>query len=112
MSLIREIQIAGKLIRLEFNKYAKQANGSVMVSCGETQVLVTATAADKPKEGQDFFPLTVDYLERFYAAGRIPGGFIKRETKPSEGEVLTSRLIDRPLRPCFPEHYKCDTHIV
>lgn len=111
MSYVREVEVAGKTIRLEFQKFAKQANGSVMVSCGDTQVLVTATAADAPKEGQDFFPLTVDYLERFYAAGRIPGGFFKREAKPTEGETLTSRVIDRPLRPCFPELYRNDTFI-
>lgn len=111
MSYVREVEIAGRTIRLEFQKFAKQANGSVMVSCGDTQVLVTATAADSPKEGQDFFPLTVDYLERFYATGRIPGGFFKREARPTEGEILTSRGIDRPLRPCFPELYRNDTFI-
>ena len=112
MSLVREVSIGDKLIRLEFQKYAKQANGSVMVSCGDTQVLVTVCAADDAKEGQDFFPLTVDYLEKFYAAGRIPGGFIKRETKPSEREALTSRVIDRPLRPCFPEEFLVETQII
>jgi polyribonucleotide nucleotidyltransferase len=112
MSEIREVAVGDKVIRFEFNKYAKQANGSVMVSCGDTQVLVTACAASSPKEGQDFFPLTVDYIEKFYAAGRIPGGFFKRETKPSEFESLTSRVIDRPLRPSFPEEYMCDTQIV
>jgi polyribonucleotide nucleotidyltransferase len=83
-----------------------------MVSCGDTQVLVTVCAADDIKEGQDFFPLTVDYIEKFYAAGRIPGGFIKRETRPSEREALTSRVIDRPLRPCFPEEFLVETQIV
>jgi len=112
MAIVREINIAGKHIKFELQKFAKQANGSVMVSCGDTQVLVTACAAEKAKEGQDFFPLTVDYFERFYAAGRIPGGFFKRETKPSEREVLTSRVIDRPLRPCFPENYMVDTQII
>ena len=103
MSLIREVTVGDKLIKLEFQKFAKQANGSVMVSCGDTQVLVTVCASDDPKEGQDFFPLTVDYIEKFYAAGRIPGGYFKRETKPTEREALTSRVIDRPLRPSFPE---------
>ena len=112
MSYVKEVEVAGKKIRLEFQKFAKQANGSVMVSCGNTQVLVTATASESPKEGQDFFPLTVDYLEKFYAAGRIPGGFFKREAKPTEGETLNSRGIDRPLRPCFPEFYLNDTHIM
>lgn len=112
MNLVREVELGNKLIRLEFQKYAKQANGSVMVSCGDTQVLVTVCAADEAKEGQDFFPLTVDYIEKFYAAGRIPGGFIKRETKPSEREALTSRVIDRPLRPCFPEELLVETQVV
>ena len=112
MSLIREVVVGDKKITLEFQKYAKQANGSVMVSCGETQVLVTVCASDEPKEGQDFFPLTVDYIEKFYAAGRIPGGYVKRETKPSEREALTSRVIDRPVRPSFPEEYMCETQII
>ncbi len=112
MSLVREVVVGDKTIKLEFQKFAKQANGSVMVSCGDTQVLVTVCAADEPKEGQDFFPLTVDYIEKFYAAGRIPGGYFKRETKPSEREALVSRVIDRPLRPCFPEEYMADTQIV
>lgn len=112
MSLTKEVKIKDKVIKFEFQKLAKQANGSVLVSCGDTQVLVTATAAEKPREGQSFFPLTVDYIEKFYATGRIPGGFIKRETKPSELEVLTSRVIDRPLRPSFPEGYMCETQVI
>ncbi|NDE15633.1 polyribonucleotide nucleotidyltransferase [bacterium] len=112
MSLVREIEVAGKKIKFEFNKFAKQANGSVMVTCGDTQVLVTVCASEEAKEGQDFFPLTVDYFERFYAAGRIPGGFFKRETKPTEREVLTSRVIDRPLRPCFPEGFLNETQVI
>ena len=111
MSIIREVNVAGKNIKFEFQKYAKQANGSVMVSCGDTQILVTVCAAEEAKADQDFFPLTVDYFERFYAAGRIPGGFFKRETRPSEHEVLTARVIDRPLRPLFPEHFLADTQI-
>ncbi len=108
--ITREVNIAGKVIKFEFNKYAKQAN-SVMVSCGDTQVLVCVVGADEPKPDQDWFPLTVDYFERMYAAGRIPGGFFKRETRPTEHEVLTSRVIDRPLRPLFPEHYMADVQI-
>jgi polyribonucleotide nucleotidyltransferase len=108
--ITREVNIAGKVIKFEFNKYAKQAN-SVMVSCGDTQVLVCVVGAEEPKPDQDFFPLTVDYFERMYAAGRIPGGFFKRETRPTEHEVLTSRVIDRPLRPLFPEHYMADVQI-
>src|SRR5690349_9301971 len=112
MSLIKEAKVGDKTICFEFQKFAKQANGSVMVSCGDTQVLVTVCAAETPKEGQDFFPLSVDYIEKFYAAGRIPGGFVKRETKPSEAEVLTARVIDRPLRPSFPEEFLCETQVV
>jgi polyribonucleotide nucleotidyltransferase len=112
MSWVREVVVGDKKIKLEFQKFAKLAAGSVMVSCGDTQVLVTVCAADEPKVGQDFFPLTVDYLEKFYAAGRIPGGFFKREAKPTEKESLNSRVIDRPLRPSFPEEYMCDTQIV
>ena len=106
----REVNIAGKTIKFEFNKYAKQAN-SVMVSCGDTQVLVCVVASEEAKADQDFFPLTVDYFERMYASGRIPGGFFKRETRPTEHEVLTSRVIDRPLRPLFPEHFLNDVQI-
>jgi polyribonucleotide nucleotidyltransferase len=112
MSLVKEVEIENKKITFEFNKFAKQAGGSVMVSCGSTQVLVTACAAEEPRPEQSFFPLTVDYIEKFYAAGRIPGGFIKREARPSEREALTSRVIDRPIRPCFPEGYMCDTQIM
>ena len=112
MSVIKKVKVGDREIQFEFHKYAKQANAAVMVSCGDTQVLVTTTASASPKEGQDFFPLTVDYIEKFYAAGKIPGGFIKRETKPSDRETLTARVIDRPLRPSFPEGYMNDTHIV
>lgn len=112
MSLVREVAIGDKRIKLEFQKYAKQAHGSVMVSSGDTQVLVTVCASDEPKPGQDFFPLTVDYIEKYYAAGRIPGGYIKRETKPSEREALTSRVIDRPIRPCFPEEFMVETQVI
>lgn len=112
MSIVKTVEFGSKTITFQFQKFAKQANGSVMVTCGDTQVLVTVCASDEPKKGQDFFPLTVDYIEKFYAAGRIPGGFIKRETKPSEREALTARVIDRPLRPSFPKEYLCDTHIV
>jgi polyribonucleotide nucleotidyltransferase len=107
-----EIEIGGKKIRLETGKLAKQANGSVTVTCGETVVLVTAVASKEPKEGTDFFPLLVDYEEKFYAAGKIPGGFFKREGKPSENAILTSRLIDRPIRPLFPEGYCNDVQII
>ena len=107
-----EIKIGDKNITIETGKLAKQANGSVLLTCGETVVLVTAVASKEPREGIDFFPLLVDYEEKFYAAGKIPGGFFKREGKPSENAVLTSRLIDRPLRPLFPEDYHNDVQII
>ena len=99
-------QIGDRELTIETGKLAKQADGSVIVRYGETVVLVTACAAKQPREGLDFFPLTVDYRENFYAAGKIPGGFFKREGKPSEREVLNSRLIDRPIRPLFAEGFK------
>src|SRR4029079_6520075 len=91
---------------------AKQADGAVVVRSGDTMVLVTAQAAANPREGIDFLPLTVDYREYAYASGRIPGGFFKRESKPAEKEVLTSRLIDRPSRPLFPKGWKYETQII
>lgn len=102
----------GKEITIETGKMAKQANGSVLVRCGETAVLVAVTGAVQPREGVDFFPLTVDFEEKMYAVGKIPGGFIKREGRPSESAILTSRLIDRPIRPMFPDGYRSDVQIV
>jgi polyribonucleotide nucleotidyltransferase len=96
-------------IVLETGEMAKQSDGAVVARCGDTVVLATAVAEKKPREGLDFFPLTIDYQEKAYAAGKIPGGFFKREGKPSEKEVLTSRLIDRPMRPLFPEGFFCET---
>ncbi|PYV43040.1 MAG: polyribonucleotide nucleotidyltransferase [Acidobacteria bacterium] len=104
--------IGGRELVLEAGNLAKQAHGSVQVRYGDTVVLVTACSNKKPREIVDFLPLTVDYRENYYAAGRIPGGFFKREGKPSEKEVLTSRLIDRPIRPLFPEGYFCETQII
>ena len=112
MSHTVEIDLNGSKISLETGKLAKQAGGSVVVRSGETVVLVAATSADKPKPGASFFPLTVDYREYTYAAGKFPGGFIKREGRPSEKEVLTSRLIDRPIRPLFPEGYSHETQVI
>lgn len=108
----KEIDFAGKKIVLETGKVARQATGSVIASMGDTTVLCTVTAAKSIREGQDFFPLSVHYFEKFYAAGRIPGGFFKREAKPSEFETLTSRLIDRPIRPLFPEEFLNEVQIV
>jgi polyribonucleotide nucleotidyltransferase len=99
-------------LSIEVGKLAKQADGAAYVRYGDTVVLVTACSAKEPKPGLDFFPLTVDYRENFYAAGKIPGGFFKREGKPSEKEVLTSRMIDRPIRPLFPEGYQNETQVI
>ena len=103
--------IAGKEVSLETGKIARQATSSVIATSGDTQVLVTVVAGGQ-KEGQSFFPLTVNYIEKFYAAGKIPGSFFRREGRPSEGEVLTSRLIDRPIRPLFPKGYTQEVQVV
>src|ERR1700750_1780190 len=107
-----EIDLDGQKITIETGKLAKQANGSVVVRSGDSVVLVSACANPQPKPGANFFPLTVDYREYTYAAGKFPGGFIKREGRLSEKEVLTSRLIDRPVRPLFPEGFGCETQII
>ncbi len=107
-----EVDLNGRQITLETGRVARQANGSVLVRSGDSVVLVTACAAEAPKPNAGFFPLTVDYREYTYAAGKIPGGFIKREGRLSEKEVLTCRLIDRPIRPLFPEGYLCETQII
>ncbi len=104
--------IGGKEITIETGRIARQADGAVQVSYGDTVVLVSACSRKQPRGNVDFFPLTVDYRENFYAAGRIPGGFFKREGRPSEKEILTCRLIDRPIRPLFPSGYRCDTQII
>src|SRR5947207_10153226 len=108
----KELNWGGRRLVLETGKIARQADGAVLATYGETTVLCTAVAAKSAKAGQDFFPLTVDYQEKTYAAGKIPGGFFKREGRPSEKETLTSRLIDRPLRPLFPEGFYNDVQIV
>ena len=108
----KEMEWGGANLVLETGKVARQADGAVMVSLGETKVLCTAVAAHSSKPGQDFFPLTVNYQEKAFAAGKIPGGFFKREGRPSENETLVSRLIDRPIRPLFPKSFKCETQII
>lgn len=108
----KEIDFAGRKLTLETGKIARQADGSVLATMGETSVLCCVTAAKKVKEGQDFFPLSVHYQEKYYAAGRVPGGFFKRETRPSERETLTSRLIDRPIRPLFPQNFYNEVQVV
>src|SRR6478736_708490 len=102
----------GKTLKFETGKIAKQAHGSALTRLGDNVILATATANPDPREGIDFFPLTVDYREYTYAGGRIPGGFIKREGRPSEREILTSRQIDRPIRPLFPDGFKCETQVI
>src|SRR5262245_62898781 len=102
----------GKRISFETGNLAKQAHGAAVVRIGDNVVLATATANPDPREGIDFFPLTVDYREDTYAGGRIPGGFIKREGRPSEREIRTSRQIDRPGRPLFPEGFRCETQVI
>src|SRR5687768_13991986 len=108
----RELTISDKTLRFETGKLAKQAHGAVVVRYGDSVVLVTACHAANPREGIDFLPLTVDYREYTYASGRIPGGFFKREGKPAEKEVLTSRLIDRPCRPLFSSGWRYETQII
>jgi polyribonucleotide nucleotidyltransferase len=107
-----EVDLGGRIVAFETGRMAKQANGAVVVRSGDAAVLVTACMADQPKASAAFFPLTVDYREYTYAAGKIPGGFIKREGRPSEKEILTSRLIDRPVRPLFPEGFLNETQII
>ncbi|NLB89541.1 MAG: polyribonucleotide nucleotidyltransferase [Syntrophomonadaceae bacterium] len=107
-----ETEVGGRKLVVEIGKVAKQANGAAVMRYGDTVVLVTATASKEPREGIDFFPLTVDYEERQYAVGKIPGGFIKREGRPTELATLSARLIDRPIRPLFPDGYRNDVHIV
>lgn len=108
----KSIRIGDDVITIETGRIARQAGGSVLVTCGGTQVLVTATAAREAQVTASFFPLSVDYIEKFYSAGRIPGGYIKRESRPSDREILISRLIDRPIRPLFPETYLVETQVI
>src|SRR5471030_1450872 len=112
MHHIVEVDLGGRKITLETGKMAKQANGAVVVRSGDSVVLVTACMADQAKPSAAFFPLTVDYREYTYAGGRIPGGFIKREGRMSEREILTSRQIDRPIRPLFPEGFRSETQVI
>ena len=102
------MELAGRTLTVDIDRVAKQANGAALMHYGDTVVLSTATASEKPREGIDFFPLSVEYEEKLYAVGKIPGGFIKREGKASENAVLTSRVIDRPMRPLFPKDYRND----
>lgn len=112
MKVTKEIELNGKTFSLETGRFAKQAHGAVMVRYGDTMVLATVVSDYEPKEDQDFFPLQVEYREKTAAAGKIPGGFFKREGRPSEKEVLSSRLIDRPIRPMFPKEYRNETQVL
>ena len=108
----KEFQFGDKTFVLETGKIARQASGAVMISCGEISVLVTVVGRKEAKPGQNFFPLTVNYQEKIYAAGRIPGGYLKREGRPSEKETLTCRLIDRPIRPLFPKGFMNEVQVM
>lgn len=112
MIVKKEVEIGGKIFSIETGRYAKQANGAVMVRYADTMVLVTAVATEEAKEDQDFFPLQVEYREKTSAAGKFPGGYIKREGRPTEKEILSSRLIDRPIRPLFPNEFKNETQVI
>src|SRR5712672_874345 len=107
-----EIDWGGRPLKLETGKIARQADGAVVATYGETIVIATVVAAKTPREGVDFLPLTVDYQEKTYAAGRIPGGYFKREGRPTEKETLVSRLIDRPIRPLFADGWRCETQVI
>src|SRR5262245_450323 len=107
-----ELDWGGRKLTLETGKIARQAHGAVVATYGESKVLATVVAAKEPRAGVDFMPLTVDYQEKFYAAGRIPGGYFKREGRPTERETLVSRLIDRPIRPLFAGGYRCETQVI
>src|SRR5579864_5069324 len=105
-------EFAGRELSIETGHVAEQANGAIVIRCGDTMLLVTAVASAAPREGIDFFPLTCDYEEKLYAAGRIPGSFPRREGRPSEQAILASRMIDRPMRPLFPKDFRNDVQIV
>src|SRR5919206_341794 len=107
-----KLDVSGRSLSLETGKVAKQADGAVLVRYGDSMVLATCVAAKSAKESQDFFPLTVEYRERAYAGGRIPGGYFKREGAPVKKEILTSRLIDRPIRPLFPDGFRNEVQII
>ena len=107
-----ELDWGGRKLTLETGKIARQADGAVVATYGETNVLATVVAAKTPREGVDFLPLTVDYQEKYYAAGRIPGGYFKREGRPTEKETLVSRLIDRPIRPLFADGWRNETQVI
>jgi polyribonucleotide nucleotidyltransferase len=108
----KEIEVAGKKISLETGKVARQADGAIIASCGETVILATVVGAKKVNPDMDYFPLSVNYQEKYYAGGKIPGGYFKREARPTESETLISRLIDRPIRPLFPDAFKNEVQLL
>ena len=108
----KEIEVAGKKISLETGKIARQADGAIIATCGETVILATAVGAKKVNPEVDYFPLSVNYQEKYYAGGKIPGGYFKREARPTESETLISRLIDRPIRPLFPDEFKNEVQLL
>ncbi|MEW6512242.1 MAG: polyribonucleotide nucleotidyltransferase [Bacteroidota bacterium] len=112
MKLTKEVNLGGKVFSLETGRFAKQADGAVMARFGDTMVLATVVASKEERPDIDYFPLQVEYREKFASAGKIPGGFFKREARPSEKEILSSRLIDRPIRPMFPEWFRCETQVI
>lgn len=112
MIVKKSVQVGNYTLEFETGRFAKQADGAVMVRYGDTMVLATVVAAKEAKEGADYFPLQVEFREKLSAAGKIPGGFLKREGRPSDKEILSARLIDRPIRPMFPDHYNCETQVV
>ena len=107
-----QMELAGRPLIIETGKMAKQASGAVLVRYGETAVLVTATGSKEAREGTDFFPLTVDYEEKMYSVGKMPGGFLRREGRPPNSAILHARLIDRPIRPLFDKRCRNDVHVV
>ena len=108
----KEIEVAGKKISLETGKVARQADGAIIATCGETVILATVVGAKKVNPDMDYFPLSVNYQEKYYAGGKIPGGYFKREARPTESETLISRLIDRPIRPLFPDAFKNEVQLL
>jgi len=108
----KEIEVAGKKISLETGKVARQADGAIIATCGETVILATVVGAKKVNPDMDYFPLSVNYQEKYYAGGKIPGGYFKREARPTESETLISRLIDRPIRPLFPDEFKNEVQLL
>ncbi|MFN3821826.1 MAG: polyribonucleotide nucleotidyltransferase, partial [bacterium] len=111
MVIERSVEIGGRILKVVLGKIARQADGAAWVQYGDTVLLGTVVSSREPRPGVDFLPLTVDYREKFFAAGKIPGGFFKREGRPHEKEILSARLIDRPIRPLFPEGYNYETQI-